>query len=173
MSILTIFVSARHGLIRVTNILQMKSQFGFGYEKYNSYDELPAGDIELLNAAFSACGKSYAPYSGFRVGAAARLASGRIITAGNQESEVFPAGLCAERTLLFSHMTELPDDKVEALAVISSDEKNECYPCGICRQTMLDVQRRQGQPFKVIMGSRKSATIIENAAFLLPFGFTL
>lgn len=151
----------------------MKSEFGFGYEKYDSYTELPIMDRELLDAAYAACVKSYAPYSNFMVGAAARLASGRIITAGNQESEVFPAGLCAERTLLFGHMAELPNDKIETLAVISSDDNKECYPCGICRQTMLDVQRRQKQPFRVIMGSRNGATIVQDAAYLLPFGFTL
>lgn len=151
----------------------MKSEFRFGYEKYSSYTELVKEDKELLNAAREACGKSYAPYSRFNVGAAARLASGRIITAGNQESEVFPAGLCAERTLLFSHSAECPNDAIKSLAVISSDETKECYPCGLCRQTMLDVQRRQGQSFRVIMGSHNSATVIEDASILLPFGFRL
>ena len=46
----------------------------------------------LIEEARKAAQGAYAPFSGYRVGAAARLASGRIITAANQESEVFPAG---------------------------------------------------------------------------------
>ncbi|MBO7169444.1 MAG: cytidine deaminase, partial [Rikenellaceae bacterium] len=66
---------------------------------YSEVGQLPAEDAELVAAAFAATESAYAPYSGFRVGAAVRLASGRIESASNQESEVFPSGMCAERVL--------------------------------------------------------------------------
>ena len=113
------------------------------------------------------------PFSGYRVGAAARLASGRIITAANQESEVFPAGLCAERVLLFSHLATDPEDRITALAIASVPDDTECCPCGGCRQVMLDTMRRQGTPFRIIMSSEQSATVVDSPACLMPFPFGL
>jgi cytidine deaminase (EC 3.5.4.5) len=55
------------------------------YTEYNSNNELPAKDKELLEAAIEATKTSYAPYSHFNVGAAVRLANGEIISASNQE----------------------------------------------------------------------------------------
>ena len=65
-------------------------------------DELSQSDRELVSAAMEATKGSYAPYSKFRVGAAARLANGLVFTGANQENAAFPSGLCAERTTLFA-----------------------------------------------------------------------
>ena len=107
------------------------------------------------------------------MGAAARLASGKVLHAGNFESEVFPAGLCAERSLLFYVQTNFPDDPIETLAIASDPSPRECYPCGQCRQVMVDVERRQGSPMRVIMSGRGTATVLDSAARLLPFTFIL
>lgn len=88
--------------------------------------------------------RAYAPYSKFRVGAAARLRSGKILCGSNQESEVFPAGMCAERSLLFHAGACHADDPIEALAIASEPSERECYPCGQCRQVLLDAERRPG-----------------------------
>lgn len=151
----------------------MKKEFRFNYEILKSLNELPQSEQELIHAAQEAYKSAYAPYSGYRVGAAARLESGTIITGSNQESEVYPAGLCAERTLLFRYFSMATTDKIEVLAIASDPSKNECYPCGICRQTLLDAQRRQCQPFRIIMSGSDSATVVDDAAHLLPFNFTL
>ena len=78
-----------------------KQEFTFDYAHYAPLDALPESDRELAARAADACGTAYAPYSGFRVGAAALLEDGTILTASNQESEVFPSGMCAERSLLY------------------------------------------------------------------------
>ena len=78
-----------------------KQEFTFDYAHYAPLDALPESDRELTARAADACGTAYAPYSGFRVGAAALLEDGTILTASNQESEVFPSGMCAERSLLY------------------------------------------------------------------------
>ena len=135
--------------------------------------ELSAEDAELTRAAKRALEKSYSPYSGYRVGASARLESGRIITATNQESAVFPAGLCAERILLYAHMASEPDDRIVAMAVIASDPQHECRPCGECRQVMVDVEERQGRPYRIIMCCDNSATIVDSPTVLLPFPFEM
>lgn len=143
------------------------------YKHYDSILDLPAEDLELVRAAESACQKAIASYSHFHVGAAARLESGRIVTGSNIESEVYPAGLCAERTLLYHHQASSPEDRIVALAIASSPSQRECYPCGQCRQVLHDVEKRQGLDFRVIMSGAGSATVVNKASDLMPFTFTL
>ena len=100
-------------------------------------------------------------------------AGGRILSGSNIESEVFPAGLCAERTLLFHAAACHPDDPVVTLAIASDPSARECYPCGQCRQVMVDVERRQGAPMRVVMSGGGTATAVDSAARLLPFTFVL
>ena len=138
-----------------------------------SLDELAAADRQLVEAAFEATRQAYAPFSGFRVGAAARLRSGEIITAANCESEVFPSGLCAERSLLHYYATNYATDPIEALAIASNPSERECYPCGNCRQTIVDVEHRQGSPMRIIMWGNGTASVIDSAEKLLPFTFKL
>lgn len=151
----------------------MKKQFGFEYTHYASVEELSAADCELVTAAKEATQKAYAPYSNFHVGAAARLKSGRILTGSNIESEVYPAGLCAERTLLFHHAANYGDDPIEVLAVASMPDERECYPCGQCRQVLVDTERRQKSPMRILMCGRESITEVSSAELLLPFTFIL
>ena len=148
--------------------------FGFKYAHYETLGELAGDEKRVVEAAREACRTmAHAPYSNFRVGAAAILESGKIIAAGNQESEVFPAGICAERNLLLSHVSAEPEERIVMMAIASAPDECECYPCGICRQTLSDVQKRQGQAIKVIMTSGSSATIVDDASYLMPFAFGL
>ena len=77
--------------------------------KIYDYEELDAADRELMDAAREATNRSYAPYSHFSVGAAARLANGIVVTGTNQENAAYPSGLCAERTTLFYANSQHPD----------------------------------------------------------------
>lgn len=151
----------------------MRQLFGFEYTKYDRTEELSVADRELVAAAKAATQKAFAPYSHFHVGAAARLKSGRILTGSNIESEVYPAGLCAERTLLFHHAACYADDPIEALAIASVPDERECYPCGQCRQVLVDTQRRQKSPMRILMCGRESLTEVDSAERLLPFTFIL
>lgn len=151
----------------------MEKQFRFDYEHYASLAELPEADRQLVEAAQDATTRAHAPYSHFRVGAAARLRSGRILHGSNFESEVYPAGLCAERSLLFYAQANYADDPIETLAIASNPSERECYPCGQCRQVMVDVERRQGSPMRVIMSGNGSASVVASATTLLPFTFIL
>lgn len=143
------------------------------YNHYTQRAELPADVAELIEEARVAAGSAVASYSHFKVGAAARLSSGAIVRGANVESEVYPAGVCAERNLLHHVATSYPDDRVEMLAVISISSVGECYPCGLCRQTLLDTERRQGSSIRVVMAGRDSATVVDSAVVLLPFSFKL
>lgn len=151
----------------------MEKKFGFSYVHYDAPAALSAGDRELVAVAEQATRKAYAPFSKFRVGAAARLRSGRILSGSNIESEVFPAGLCAERTLLFHAAACHADDPIETLVIASDPSERECYPCGQCRQVMVDTERRQGSPMRVIMCGGGTASEVATARMLLPFTFEL
>ncbi len=151
----------------------MKKTFSFDYLKYQSLIELSKEEYKLVMKAKEACGSSYAPYSNYRVGAAALLESGEIITGSNQESEVFPAGVCAERSLLYYYQSHNIGDSIRVIAIASKPDEKECYPCGICRQVIIDTEKRQGLPIKIIMTGADSATVIPSAKYLMPFIFEL
>lgn len=149
----------------------MEKEHRFVYEKYTGPEALPRQDRELVERAREACKDSHAPYSGFSVGAAARLSSGKVIASSNQESVVLPAGICAERNLLASWQALHAGDPIVALAIASVPGKEECYPCGICRQTLCDTEKRQGSPIRIIMSGDHSATVVTGADCLMPFTF--
>lgn len=151
----------------------MKSELNIPYQSFASQSEMSRSDLDLIAAARKATEQAYAPFSKFKVGAAARLKNGQIITGSNRESEVYPSGLCAERSLLFMHQSNYADQAIEAIAIASDPAPKECYPCGACRQTLLDVEQRQQSPIRVIMAGEESATIVANAELLLPFCFKL
>lgn len=151
----------------------MEKRYVFEYERYESLESLPEADRRLVGEAQAATGRSHAAYSHFCVGAAARLRSGRVLLGSNFESEVFPAGMCAERSLLFYAETNHADDPIEAIAIASDPSERECYPCGQCRQVLVDVERRQRSPIRVVMSGGGTASVVRSAELLLPFTFIL
>ena len=151
----------------------MKCSLDISYEHYSSIAELNELDRSLVAEAVEATKTANAPYSNFHVGAAVRLQSGRTLHASNFESEVYPAGLCAERSLLFYVEANYGNDPVVALAIASDPSERECYPCGQCRQVIVDVERRQKLPIRVIMSGAGTATVVDSAEKLLPFTFKL
>lgn len=151
----------------------MKRTFSFEYISYDDLRSMPDDDLALVVRAQEATRNAIATYSNFHVGAAAKLRSGKLLLGSNVESEVYPAGLCAERTLLFHHEACYADDPIEVIAIASDPSERECYPCGQCRQVLVDVERRQGSPMRIIMAGADSATVVDSAEKLLPFTFKL
>lgn len=151
----------------------MEKTLAITYHHFDSLESLPKADKELVQAARKATEKAFAPYSNFKVGAAALLRSGEVVSAANCESEVYPSGLCAERVLLYHLQINHANDPIVAFAIASVPAERECYPCGSCRQTLLDTQKRQQSPIRIIMSSAESATVVDSAEELLPFSFKL
>lgn len=151
----------------------MEKTLAITYHHFDSLESLPKADWELVQAAHKATEKAFAPYSNFKVGAAALLRSGEVVSAANCESEVYPSGLCAERVLLYNLQINHADDPIVAFAITSAPAERECYPCGSCRQTLLDAQKHQQSPIRIIMSSAESATVVDSAEELLPFSFKL
>ncbi len=123
-------------------------------------------EIKLLKLAEKAKENAYVPYSKFHVGAALLTKSGKIFTGCNVECASYGGTNCAERTAIFKAISEGEKD-FEAIA-IASDIKGETYPCGICRQVILEF----GRDIKVILGESDGEYKIFTIEDLLPYGFT-
>lgn len=140
------------------------------------YEELDAADRQLIDAACQATEHSYAPYSHFSVGAAARLANGTVVTGSNQENAAYPSGICAERTTLFYANSQYPDQAVETLTIAARNERGEFLdepipPCGACRQVMLETEKRFKHPMRILLFGRKGIYELTGVGALLPLSF--
>lgn len=119
---------------------------------------------ELLVAADRARANAYAPYSGFRVGAAV-LAGGRVFPGANVEIASYPISVCAERSAI-SAMVAAGERSIDAVAVVTeADEPTP--PCGACRQAIWEFGRRAVVVSATGNGSRLRTAIGE----LLPHAF--
>lgn len=138
-------------------------------------DELTEADRELIDRAMKATDNAYAEYSHFYVGAALRLANGRIVIGANQENAAFPSGLCAERTAVFSAQANFPDQSIESLALVARNDNglidNPVTPCGACRQVLLGVEERYGRSMRVLMYGKSGVYIVGSVKDLLPLSF--
>lgn len=143
--------------------------------KHCQLDELSVADRELIEQAMKATDNAYAEYSHFYVGAALRLANGRIVIGANQENAAFPSGLCAERTAVFSAQANFPDQSIEALALVARNDNglidNPVTPCGACRQVLLGVEERYGLPMRILMYGKSRVYSVGSAKDLLPLSF--
>lgn len=91
---------------------------------------------ELLAMAFDITKNSYAPYSGFPVGAALLLDDGTVVTGCNVENASYGLTMCAERNAVFRMVAEYgPNHKIEACAIVGR-KAAPCHPCGACRQVL-------------------------------------
>lgn len=150
-------------------------EFKIPYKEADGIENLHENDQQLVGKALAAMESAYAPYSQFKVGAAALLDNGTVVTGSNQENAAYPSGLCAERVALFYAGAQYPNNKVVKLAITAGKQGQLCNdpisPCGACRQVMLETEHRQKQPFEVILVGKDKIVTIEQARYLLPFAF--
>lgn len=91
---------------------------------------------KLIGEAWKARENSHSPYSKFKVGAAVLGIDGKIYRGANIENISYGATVCAERTAIFN-MINNGCKKFTALACVTSMDE-DCAPCCICRQVMLE-----------------------------------
>lgn len=148
----------------------------FSWSEYTDGSELAGADQELIIAARSVAQNAYAPYSGFRVGAAIRLNSGAIVTGTNVENAAFPSGLCAERSALANASSNHPGDYPLIMAIAAFTAKGEITepvaPCGNCRQVIAEEEYRSGNNIKLILAGKAKIMVIESAGDLIPLQFS-
>jgi homotetrameric cytidine deaminase len=124
---------------------------------------------ELLGAAQQAAQQAYAPYSGFRVGAALLLAGGEIVTAANVESASYGLSICAERAAVVRAIAQHgPKLRIHAVAVTNLNNAPSS-PCGACRQVLAEFMPPNGVFLFPFDGASQTHTLAE----LFPLGFDL
>ena len=138
--------------------------------------EIDQCDQELVNNAIASLKDAYAPYSGFQVGASILLENGEIINGSNQENVAYPSGLCAERVAIFYASSNYPNIRIIKMAIsvqaVDFNINDVISPCGACRQVMVETERRQNEPYRVILVSQNNVTIVfDSASDLLPLAF--
>ena len=145
-------------------------------EIYDQPEDLPPADQELLQCALKAAAHSHSPYSNFKVGAAVRLASGRIVSGSNQENIAYPAGRCAESICMFSAGAQYPDEAIVTLALTTpsgpEDSNDLLTPCGVCRQVISEYRAHHDQPVRILMRGRQGPIyVVSDIHDLLPLMF--
>lgn len=118
----------------------------------------------LIKEAVAAKEMAYAPYSHFRVGAALLTKDGKIYRGCNIENVAFTPTNCAERTAFFKAISE--GEKEFAAIAVTGDADDYLYPCGVCRQVM--VEFCDLQEFKVIVANTEEDYKVFSLGELVP-----
>lgn len=145
------------------------------YVEYEGLGGLLESDQELILRAREAAQGGYAPYSGYRVGAAVLLVHGVVVTGNNQENAAYPSGMCAERTALYYAASQHPDKAVVAMAVSVLDRQGQiamAKPCGACRQVIAESEDRGGHPIRILLDGPDTILLLTGVDSLLPLRFT-
>ena len=128
-------------------------------------------DKELITAAFNAMEKAYAPYSGYKVGAALLCKNGKVFTGCKIENASYTPTVCAELTAFFKAVSE-GEREFEKIAVVGG--KDGCVtdtfmPCGVCRQVMTEFCETD---FAVLVAKSTDEYRCFTLEQLLPHGFS-
>ena len=164
------------GLVTINGVEQMKEHKIEIVVQTCKMAELNEADRELVEAAKRSTKGSYAPYSGFKVGAAVRLRNGLIVIGSNQENAAYRSGLCAERTALFVAGAQFPNEPVVALAIAAKKgrifTKQATPPCGACRQVIAGVEDRFGKAIRILLYGSDGVVVVNGIDALLPLRFS-
>ena len=95
---------------------------------------------EMIELAMKQLKYSYAPYSGFKVGAALLTKGGKFYTGCNIENAAYTPTNCAERTAFFKAVSDGERD-FQAICIVGGKggvPTEYTTPCGVCRQVMME-----------------------------------
>jgi cytidine deaminase len=132
-------------------------------------DELaPAERVwtSLTERAMGAMERAYAPYSGFRVGAALLGSDSSVTEGSNVENAAYPAGICAERAAVAAAVTR--GVRSFRALVIATEAEAPAPPCGMCRQVLMEF----APTLEVVSVTRGGAEARWTLGELLPHAFT-
>lgn len=127
-------------------------------------------DLEIKNMlrmANEAMDRAYAPYSGYRVGACLKGASGAYYLGSNIENASFGATVCAEQVSMYKAVYD-GERSFDALSLVSSSA-DIVVPCGLCRQVYVEFA---DPDMPVICSNRNGKYQIFSLGDLVPNAFT-
>lgn len=107
---------------------------------------------EALKAARVARQRAYAPYSGFKMGAAVVTDTNEVVHGALIENVSLGLAMCAERAALFGVVSREAGTP-EVLALVSPrTDGNVTWPCGACLQVALELS---GPDLLVVVSDEK------------------
>ena len=122
--------------------------------------------MSLIEDASQVRERAYAPYSGFKVGAAIRGAGGAVHLGVNVENAAYPEGTCAEAGAIAA-MIAAGETRIAEVAVIA-DAPRPVPPCGGCRQKLVEFA---GADVKVTLATTRGDVMETTVGALLPGAF--
>lgn len=127
---------------------------------------------ELIRQAMKAREYAYAPYSGFKVGAALLCGNGKVYRGCNIENAAYTPTNCGERTAFFKALSEGEREFVR-IAIVGGKEGEMAAPspCGVCLQVMAEFC--EAETFEIIMAKSENEYTVKKLMDLLPYGFSL
>jgi cytidine deaminase len=134
-------------------------------------DKIEAKYTLLISKSMDATKLSYSPYSEFKVGCAILLDNGEIILGANQENASYPICICAEGITLGAVSTQFPSQKIIAVAIHVSNLEVPVSPCGLCRQSFLEYEKRMGTSFEYFLVGKKHTFYFKGIENILPLAF--
>lgn len=123
---------------------------------------------QLLQLASEASKNAYAPYSKFHVGACVLFDDGSVYKGCNVENASYGLSLCAERNAISTAIADNKNTGLLAIAIYSPDSKL-CYPCGACRQWVVEFSKDA----LIIVEGQDKTPVIRTISELLPESFSL
>ena len=125
---------------------------------------------KLVSMALDAMQHAYAPYSGYKVGAALLCKDGSVVCGANIENAAYGPSNCAERTAIFTAVFEGKRDFAAIAVVGGKDGVASDYfpPCGVCQQVMLEFCEPD---FKIYMGKQDGTYQEILLRDFMPYGF--
>lgn len=126
---------------------------------------------KLIRIAIEQLKFSYAPYSGFKVGASLIAKNGEIYTGCNIENAAYTPTNCAERTAFFKAVSE-GIKEFDAICIVGGKNgilTEYAAPCGVCRQVMMEFC--DPETFKIILALDSEHYDVYTLKELLPLGF--
>ena len=127
--------------------------------------------MELIEQAKAAMEKAYAPYSGYKVGAALLCKDGSVFQGCNIENSAFSPTICAERAA-FAAAVSAGKREFTAIAVCGGKEgkiEGAFPPCGVCRQVMKEFCDEDFKVYLINPDGYEETTL----GALLPMSFSL
>ncbi len=122
-------------------------------------------DHELIALAREVLPLAYAPYSGYRVGAALLTVEGRVFRGINVENASYGLTICAERAALAAAVTA--GYRLFSVIAIAAEGEKEPIPCGACLQVL-----REFGNLRVIVAGKQEKILSFTLEDLLPHPFT-
>ena len=120
---------------------------------------------KLLSAARECRERAFAPYSGFRVGAAVEADDGTIFAGCNVESASYGLTMCAERVAIFSAVAA-GRKRIKRISVVAESDELTA-PCGACRQVIWEF----GGDIPVLIVNTNGELVERQMSELLPMAF--